>query len=327
MNTVETCSSVLDCIRKTRLNFVFSESPFGINISLKKSFRKDYIQENCEPTSMADQIEFLEARLKNVTQEGLTKDTKIKDLKSKNEILKSEVKETLNNIEEYRLNDKKLLKQLKDKDKEIYDLKRDLENKKESNVILSTECKELKVELAQEKKESTKLLKKESKKNSNKNASNETSSQTDIYKCELCRKSCNSEVEIDHHMKLIHKESVDCFSQTSEVKLTEKSSQSGINMKFDQYPCFYCEEVLFSQSHSAEHHTSCGKFSSPFLQKPSKPEPKRSKDSQGNQQSFYKFFSDLHDQLHPKIPCNECDITVESQEMLQLHKKVFHRRS
>ena len=94
---------------------------------------------------MADQIEFLEARLKNETQEGLTKDTKIKYLKSKNEILKSEVKETLNNIEEYRLNDKKLLKQLKDKDKEIYDLKRDLENKKESNVILSTECKELKV--------------------------------------------------------------------------------------------------------------------------------------------------------------------------------------
>ena len=53
---------------------------------------------------------------------------------------------------------------------------------------VTTECKELKFELAQEKKEIAKLLKKESEKNSYKNASNKTSSKTVIYKYELCGK-------------------------------------------------------------------------------------------------------------------------------------------
>ena len=38
MDPVKTCSQVLEHIRHTNLNFVFSESPFGVNISIKKSF-------------------------------------------------------------------------------------------------------------------------------------------------------------------------------------------------------------------------------------------------------------------------------------------------
>ena len=48
MNAVKICSEVLDYIRQTNINFVFSESPFGVNIYIKKSLRKFIKQENNE---------------------------------------------------------------------------------------------------------------------------------------------------------------------------------------------------------------------------------------------------------------------------------------
>ena len=36
MDAVKACSEVLEFIRESDLNFVFSESPFGANISIKK---------------------------------------------------------------------------------------------------------------------------------------------------------------------------------------------------------------------------------------------------------------------------------------------------
>lgn len=322
MDAVETCSSVLEHIRQTKLNFVFSESPFGINISIKKSFRKNTVHVKSENTPASVQIDVLEKSLKNVTQEILTKENTIKDLMSKNEHLKKEIKDIANHLEDYRLSDKRILKQLKNKEKEIYDIKRDLEKEKDKNEIIAMECKELKVELAQEKKEKGKLLKKDIKKKStNNNNRNEASTQTQILECEICKETFTSETELKYHMTTKHKETSESFSQTSENNLTGRGSQSEVTDKFLQYPCFYCGAIIYSEIHLSQHYVICRDST---YQYQCKAEPQKSNEKRDASQTYCKFFSDLHNHLHPKIPCDKCNETFESQSILQLHKMVSH---
>ena len=156
MDPVKTCSQVLQQIRQSGLNFVFSESPFGVNISIKKLFRKNTSHDSINVAYSAVKV-----NEKSDAKVDVATDTIIKDLKSKIKSLKEENKDTENCLDDYRLSDKKILKELKIKDKEIYNISRDLEKEKDNGEILAMEIKELKCELAQEKKEKIKFLKKD----------------------------------------------------------------------------------------------------------------------------------------------------------------------
>ena len=218
MAALKTCSEVLEYVRQTNLNFVFSESPFGVKISVKKSFRKDFVPlreviEN-EVSDTADKTDILEDKLKKVTKENISKDGTINNLKVSVETLKKELNDALESLEGYRLNDKKLAKQLKEKDKEIHNMKRDFEKEKDKHEMLEMEVAELKIGLAHEKKEKIKLQKKDMRRNLNNNQQKDTSSQTGKFKCEECGDLCASEMELKCHVLANHKETCESFSQT-----------------------------------------------------------------------------------------------------------------
>ena len=108
MDPVKTCIQVLQHIRQTGLNFVFSESPFGVNISIKKSFRKNTSHDTTPPAHSAVQVDVEENSDNKVNVAKEEAIILIKDLKSTIKSLEEENKDIINSLEEYRLSDKKL---------------------------------------------------------------------------------------------------------------------------------------------------------------------------------------------------------------------------
>ena len=162
MDPVKTCSSVLESIRKTNLNFVFSESPFGVNISIKKSLRKHKRQDGDVLNNLVDfgdDIEVFKELNVKLKKDSLVKDNKIQDLTYKIGALRNELKDSVTQVEDYRLSEKKYEKKIKEKDKDIYDIKKDLVKATEDHVADSKEISELKCKVNQEKKEKNKLQK------------------------------------------------------------------------------------------------------------------------------------------------------------------------
>jgi predicted RNase H-like nuclease (RuvC/YqgF family) len=150
MDPVKTCCQVLEHIRHNNLNFVFRESPFGVFISIMKSFRKNTSHDTTPPAHSAVQIyveENSDTKVNVAKEEAIIL---IKDLKSTIKSLEEENKNIINSLEGYRLSDKKLLTELKLKDKEIYNISRHLEKEKDRCKILAMEIKDLKCKLAQE---------------------------------------------------------------------------------------------------------------------------------------------------------------------------------
>ena len=169
MEAVDKCSELLECIRHSNLNFVLSESPFGVQISIKKSFRKH--PEAKVSKSNDTQIvinhtvknEFLEKLNEKLEREITNAETIIKDLKQKNEVFRKEYKDHSIEIDNHILNEKKLQKQIKERDKEMYYIKKELTKVTEQYRDATKEVSELKVKVNQEKKEKVKLIKKEQK--------------------------------------------------------------------------------------------------------------------------------------------------------------------
>ena len=135
MDPVKTCSSVLESIRKTNLNFVFSESPFGVNISIKKSFRKHKRQDGDILNNLVDFGDDNEVfKELNVKLKKDSLDKQIQDLTYKIGALRNELKDSVTQVEDYRLSEKKYEKKIKEKDKDIYDIKKDLVKATEDHV-------------------------------------------------------------------------------------------------------------------------------------------------------------------------------------------------
>ena len=100
------------------------------------------------------------------------------------------------------------------------------------------EIKDLKCELAQEKKEKVKFLKKDLKKSFNNNYRKEASTQTNSFDCEFCANVLTSDTDLESHMITMHKETSESHSQTPDFKETAK---------FVQYSCFYCGKSVNSK--------------------------------------------------------------------------------
>ena len=169
MEAVDKCNEVLECIRQSNLNFVLSESPFGVQISIKKSFRKHLEAKNSKSNdtqivfNQTVKFEFLENQNKKLEREITNAETIIKDLRQKSEVFRKESKDHSIEIDNHILNEKKLQKQIKERDKEIYDIKKELTKVTEQYRDATKEVSELKVKVNQEKKEKVKLIKKEQK--------------------------------------------------------------------------------------------------------------------------------------------------------------------
>ena len=265
MEAVNKCSEVLEYIRQSKLNFVFSESPFGVQISVKKSFRKHIEARSSENNNInvvldqTDQIEILEKLNKKLEREMLNAETSIKDLKQKSELFRKESKDYCVDIETHILNEKRLQKHIKEREKEIYDIKKELTQVAEHHRDAIKEITELKVKVNQEKKEKVKLIKKEQKKDQE-NLRKDASCQTDNFECGICSIILQSKISLSDHMKNNHKESVEASSQTA-VKFGVKCQQTdkiSLNIEsFEKYPCFYCGRMIVSANDVSEHFRNC----------------------------------------------------------------------
>ena len=160
---------MLKCIIQSNLNFVLSESPYGVKISIKNSFRKHLEAKNSKSNdtqivfNQTVKFEFLENQNKKLEREITNAETIIKDLRQKSEVFRKESKDHSIEIDNHILNEKKLQKQIKERDKEIYDIKKELTKVTEQYRDATKEVSELKVKVNQEKKEKVKLIKKEQK--------------------------------------------------------------------------------------------------------------------------------------------------------------------
>ena len=305
MDAVKTCSSVLENIRQTNLNFVFSESPFGVKISIKKSFRKDpgNISDGLVPATAVDkavQIDQLEDCIKKLKSENFAKETEIKDFKAKNEKQRRELKDADNIIEDSMLREKKTMKQLKEK--ETHNITKEFERVSEMHKAGIKEVSELKAKLNQEKKDTIKLQKREAKKdviNNNKNDKKSSTSQTDVFKCEICAVVSLSEIESSNHISTIHKNTSTSFSQTEETKPESES--------FVQYPCFYCGNMISSKTHLSDHISKC----SFFVDKNSNSVVERDKFNEVNKSEdpnsvMLNLLSEFQKRTFQKFPCDVC---------------------
>ena len=166
-------------------------------------------------------------------------------------------------LEEVEKNWKVLTKQVKEKDKEIYDLKKE-------NKFISDNLTELKTNFSnltatvnkEKKKEEKKQKKRESKEfmDSLKDDSKELQ-----FQCNFCDVKCESQLKLQKHVRFFHMSS--SSSQTHEIKTCAQELNINQNVKikeevlkdkeYEKYPCFYCEKEITSEQHMLEHKVRC----------------------------------------------------------------------
>ena len=165
-----------------------------------------------------DDIEVFKELNVKLKKDSLDKDKQIQDLTFKIGALRNELKDSVTQVEDYRLSEKKYEKKIKEKDKDIYDIKKDLVKATEDHVADSKEISELKCKVNQEKKEKIKLQKKEVKNliNNNSFKKNEVNSQTESFQCNICVLNFTAQEHLNAHIGTCHKRTTPACTQTDD---------------------------------------------------------------------------------------------------------------
>ena len=173
--------------------------------------------------------------------------------------LRNELKDSVTQVEDYRLSEKKYEKKIKEKDKDIYDIKKDLVKATEDHVADSKEISELKCKVNQEKKEKNKLQKKEVKNliNNNSFKKNEVNSQTESFQCNICVLNFTAQEHLNAHIGTCHKRTTPACTQTTSLPLVANCQQTDEHESFTTYKCFYCDIQIDSEVFLSKHIGTC----------------------------------------------------------------------
>ena len=293
-NLDKSCSLILNSVRNSSLNFSVHETPYSLYLTVRKSFAKNRISQ--------DDQNHLSVANKTVSEtlgqeEIVILRNKLSESESKNAKLKHEIEEVVNdseekylklqNLETKVLNYKEaktkleseldeaekhwkvLNKQVKEKDKQIYDLKKENCNTLESLSEFKTKFSNLTSEVNRERKKQEKKLKKQGARDS----VDSLNVNEHKFECTLCDVKSESLDKLRNHMRVFHMKS--STVQTNEKVVEEKKVQTHdttitsdkniqtaeeivtskvMNIK---HPCFYCDTEIISEQHLLEHRLKC----------------------------------------------------------------------
>ena len=293
-NLDKSCSLILNSVRNSSLNFSVHETPYSLYLTVRKSFAKNRISQDDQKhlqvanktisetleqeeilmlRNKLSESESMNAKLKHEIEE-VVNDSDEKYLQLQNlEIKVLNYKETTTKLESERDDAEKhwkvLNKQVKEKDKQIYDLKKENCNTLESLSQFKTKFSNLTAEVNKEKKKQEKKLKKQGAKDSvdSLNVNEHT------FECTMCDVKMVSVGKLCNHMRVFHMKSSSV--QTDEIVLEEKKVQtynttitSDKNIQtaeeiviskviYIKHSCFYCDTEIISEQHLLEHRLTC----------------------------------------------------------------------
>ena len=221
----KSCENLVNQVKNSRLNFILTETPYCVNISIKKRFLKEFpmtsadlqsspnnsilLHENedlkaqikklqAADESNKETIIILEARIKNAESEAhahFKQNKKVSEALEKATEDASVLKNVINNLNQdaakNNLEKNSLAKIIKTKDKEIYNLENRALNQQDNISNLKAKSNEMKDNTKKLEKEVKRLKQKIEKldiKDTNENnRTNEKQTETDfIFQCEIC---------------------------------------------------------------------------------------------------------------------------------------------
>ena len=280
--------NVIQYIEKSELNYFMSKTPYSANISLKSSFIKSVVEDKIATVDLEEENLRLKKELRNT--ETTLKETKRLDTNCKESTFEKErfknlyekgkdkIKDLESQIAEFRT---ELLKLKSCKNKISQKLKANEDNLSrlnDENIVLKHEITALKDNLIN----SDKIIKfkeceigKVNNENDSLQIKLQNLNQREInntctssrFSCELCEKRTNLQTELRDHVRNIHQKHQS--SQTVEIKVSEVSTVSHddfeseeaipcmIAKEFEEYPCFYCDEIFKEEKDIQIHNLSC----------------------------------------------------------------------
>ena len=286
----KSCDHVLNSVRESCLNFSLQETPYSLYLSVRKSFARnkdapDQIQalvrnvnSDCE-----DEMKTLKTKLDDVEEQNLdlkqkfeemakecgNKDKQLKILETKS--LKSKEEKTkLEKVhEDVERNFKVMVKQVKEKDKVIYDLQKENGFISDNLLKLKTKFSNLTSTVNKERKKEEKKMKAQQGREFMDNLVADSKEQS--FECNLCDMKCDTLPNLQKHVRAFHQRSFS--TQTIEKIMLDKkieakqkefvseklvqTEEKSDSQEFEKYPCYYCDYEILDEQHLIEHKLKC----------------------------------------------------------------------
>ena len=292
MNTIGSCNDVRQSLVNSKLHYFISESPHSIWITIRKKFipYQDNLNNDHEASIKAVPIkdEELEASYKDLEERNKELEAAFDNLRNELESeigdhkvtkdankrlneqlmrkeqtnfnLKQEIKNMEATLEAGETNSKKSVKIVREKDKEIYELRKENSKSKEDLENAVKELRELKVKVSKDEKKSKKQEKKEFMNNL------VAVNKQEEISCNMCDSKLLSFQNLKTHMRAQHMKQTQ--TQTDDISQSDKSSQSDESESaklndnervavFSKYQCFYCGFKIESKEHLRSHKNKC----------------------------------------------------------------------
>ena len=327
MDASSTFKNLINKIETSNLNYVISKTPFSAQISIKRSFVKDFKEPSHQETTKIDSDATTE--LKEKLTSALEHKERLEEVLRQERIRIKSLECQVHQCREDLLvvkNEKNISnKQFKTQENELNELNQELVNVNQTNKNLehkvkeknklvgdkTRECKQHiqdKVEL-REKLENA-LLELEVKKGKNTENNNELK-----INCSLCDADFMKAVDLRQHIRSNH-----CKDQVSQTRSQNKivSTQTEEKIETSEYPCFYCDHVITSLEDLMKHKYECPVFD-------------RYQDKCDQCDAKFEYRSDLINHYkanHPEISiiwCDFCQAGFETIGELQSHIRIEHR--
>ena len=250
--------NILDYIARSKLNFSIYQTPYSAQLSLKKSFRKNFkepkddevLEESEEPFNLTAKNKELEKRLAAVNLENLEmrktierKEDTIFNLESKCERLEGTIK----------VEKKKNKKERQKAERAAFTVKVENVEMNEKfeeicNIPIFNKFETLQNNPSIESEDSESVEQKD------------YWSQTDNLECNLCSRVFLFEASLKDHIARNHKTRSNSQTQTSAstISMVSKFQQTFVDKPtFKPYKCFYCETSLTSDVCLTNHVKTC----------------------------------------------------------------------
>ena len=249
--------NVLDYIARSKLNFSIYQTPYSAQLSLKKSFRKNFkeysepkVKESEETFNFIDKTKELEKRLTTVNLENLG----LRKTIERNDDIIFNLERKCSNLEGILKVEKKKNKKERQKAEKVpFTVK--IENvemneklEEISNIPVFNKFEILQINPSIKSEDSKSVEQKD------------CWSQTDGVECNICSRVFLVEANLKDHIGRNQKTKLDCLTQTpaSTFSMVSKFQQTIVDKPtFKPYECFYCETFMTSEVCLTNHVITC----------------------------------------------------------------------
>ena len=247
-NILEAANKALKCEVDLKLKTIEKKDSLIENLKRSQNDANNKLEETLKVNSEKECKANMK-KLNKLSNEVTKKVTVIEKLKDENDALKKE-------LESSGSTSKKNAKLLKEKDKELHDLRKENQTTKDKFNQIDAEYSELKCTVNRERKENQRKEKSKAKKDFLNNLKSESQQQSD-FMCDLCDEKCDSVGVLKLHIKSVHFQN--STTQTEEKTTEEKQAQTVPESPFvsKEHPNSEVSRFRFDKPNSCN---QCGKL-------------------------------------------------------------------